>query len=90
MAGLCDGLAWADAASGGAAMANLGMPLLLVRGGRVPQATADWWSLTRSATDAVVAFGSAAVVPDAAVRSGQQSAGRQTALWGPDLVAGRR
>ncbi len=90
VAGLCDGLAWADAASGGAAMANLGMPLLLVGGGRVPQVTADWWSLTRSSTDAVVAFGSAAVVPDAAVRTGQQAAGRQTVLWGPDLVAGRR
>ncbi len=90
VAGIVDGLAWPDAASGGAAMAHLGMPLLLVRGGTAPQATRDWWSLTRSSTDAVIAFGSASVVPERAIRIGQQLAGRQTALWGPDLLASQR
>jgi hypothetical protein len=83
---MADGRNWPDAASGGVAMAHLGMPLLLVNGATAPSPTQSWWRLTRSATDAVVAFGSAAVVPDAPVKRAQLLGGGQTALWGPDLL----
>ena len=72
--------------TGGTAIAHLGMPLMLVNGSTAPTPPQSWWRLTRSATDAVVAFGSAAVVPDAPVNRAQELGGRQTALWGPDLL----
>lgn len=87
VAGMADGRNWPDAVSGGTAMAHLGMPLLLTGGASAPTPNQAWWRTTRSATDAVVAFGGAAVVPDAAVLTAQRLAGRQTALWGPDLIA---
>jgi putative cell wall-binding protein len=86
VAGMADGRNWPDAVTGGTAMAHLGMPLLLVNGSSTPAPTEAWWRLTRSATDAVVAFGGAAVVPDARVRHAQQLGGSQTPLWGPDLL----
>ncbi len=86
VAGVADGRNWPDAATGGVAMAHLGMPLMLVNGSTTPTPTQNWWRLTRSATDAVVAFGSAAVVTDAPVNRAQELGGRQTALWGPDLL----
>ena len=86
VAGMADGRNWPDAVTGGTAMAHLGMPLMLVNGSTAPTPSQSWWRLTRSATDAVVAFGSAAVVPDAPVNRAQELGGRQTALWGPDLL----
>jgi hypothetical protein len=86
VAGVADGRTWPDAATGGAAMAQLGMPVVLVNGSTVPAATQSWWRLTRSATDTVLAFGGSAVVPDTAVRTAQRLGGAQTPLWGPDLL----
>lgn len=84
--GVADGRNWPDAVSGGAAMAAMGMPIMLTNGDVLPVQTAGRISQSAAAVDAVLGFGGPASIPDGALLDAADLAGTQTPLWGPDAL----
>jgi hypothetical protein len=82
-AGYASGTTFPDALTGGALMAAMWQPLMLVEAGRTPSAVGSQAVIYRSATDQVLTFGGTAVVHDTVRADLARLAGTQTALYGP-------
>ena len=82
-AGYASGTTFPDALTGGALMAAMWQPLMLVKAAQTPSAVGSQAGLYRPATDQVLTFGGTAVVSDAVRADLAQLAGTQTALYGP-------
>lgn len=85
--GYANGTSFPDAVTGGAVMAALQQPLLLVSPTSVPYSVNYVARSLRPSTDDVVVFGGTGVVSDVVLRNVAATAGTQTALWGRDVEA---
>ena len=83
--GYASGESFPDALTGGAMMGSIWEPLVLVRPTTVPTTVRDQARAYRAGTDAVVVFGSEAVVSAGVQGQLVTAAGRQTALFGPSV-----
>jgi putative cell wall-binding protein len=83
--GYASGENFPDALTGGAMMGSIWEPLVLVRPTIVPTSVRNQARAYRAGTDAVVVFGSAAVVSAGVQTQLVAAAGRQTAFYGPSV-----
>jgi putative cell wall-binding protein len=83
--GYASGLTFPDALTGGALLGGMLQPLMLVKTDSVPSSVATQAARYRASTDVALVFGGTTVVANGVLTSVGQAAGRQTALFGPDV-----
>ena len=81
--GYASGTTFPDALTGGALMAALWQPLLLVQATTTPSPVSAQAYAYRAATDQVLTFGGTGVVAESVRAAVAKQAGTQTALYGP-------